>query len=111
MGTFKIAMHRATFIICLGVAFAAISTAQGEEQPTFHDGFLNFKQPKINVSSANQKSPKQVSTACPCVFPFKIFYRWYHYCTDIFYPVYVPESGPICATSVADDGNANLGVL
>merc|ERR1719300_1636126 len=97
-------MHRATFIICLGVAFAAISTAQGEEQPTFHDGFLNFKQPKINVSSANQKSPKQVSTACPCVFPFKIFDRWYHYCTDIFYPVYVPETGPICATSVADDG-------
>jgi len=107
-------MHRATFIICLGVAFAAISTAQGGEQPTFRDGFLNFVKPKINISSANQKSgvaprsrasrARQVSTACPCVFPFKIFDRWYHYCTDIFYPVYVPDDGPICATSVDTTG-------
>jgi len=107
MGTFNIAMHRATFIICLGVAFAAMSEAQGGEQPTFRDGFLNFKQPKINISSANQKSgkeSKQVSTACPCVFPFKIFDRLYHYCTDIFYPVYVPDDGPICATSVDTTG-------
>ena len=55
-----------------------MSEAQGGEQPTFRDGFLNFKQPKINISSANQKSgkeSKQVSTACPCVFPFKIFDR------------------------------------
>jgi len=111
MGTFKIVMHRATFIICLGVAFAAMSTAQGGEQPTFRDGFLNFKRPKINISSANKKPgdlSKQTST-CPtedggsCVFPFKIFDRWYHYCTDIFYPEFVGP-GYICATSVDDDG-------
>ena len=52
-----------------------MSVAQGGEQPTFRDGFLNFKPPKINISSANQKSDKQVSTACPCVFPFKMFDR------------------------------------
>merc|ERR1712198_433343 len=108
MGTFDIAMHRATFLICLGVAFAAMSTAQGGEEPTFRDGFLNFKQPKINISSANQKpgdASKQTST-CPtenggqCVFPFNVWGRWYHYCTDIF------TDGYICATSV--DGNGEM---
>merc|ERR1712198_451061 len=108
MGTFDIAMHRATFLICLGVAFAAMSTAQGGEEPTFRDGFLNFKQPKINISSANQKpgdASRQTST-CPtenggqCVFPFNVWGRWYHYCTDIF------TDGYICATSV--DGNGTL---
>ena len=42
-----------------------MSTAQGGEEPTFRDGFLNFKQPKINISSANQKpgdGSKQTST-------------------------------------------------
>merc|ERR1712198_173202 len=107
MGTFDFAMHRSTFTICFWVAFAAMSTAQGGEQPTFRDGFLNFKQPKINISSANQKSgkeSKQVSTACPCVFPFKIFDGLYHYCTDIFYPEFVPDDSPICATSVDTTG-------
>merc|ERR1719300_2120852 len=95
-------MHRATFIICLGVAFAAISSAQGGEQPTFRDGFLKYEKPMINISSANQKSPKD--EACPCVFPFKIFDRLYQYCTDIFYPEYVPAPGGICATSVDTAG-------
>merc|ERR1712198_536593 len=106
MGTFDIAMHRATFLICLGVAFAAMSTAQGGEEPTFRDGFLNFKQPKINISSANQKpgdASRQTST-CPtenggqCVFPFIVWDRWYHYCTDIF------TDGYICASSVDSNG-------
>merc|ERR1711973_556047 len=104
MGTFNIEMHRATFIIYLGVAFAAsLWTLSFGNPDKSKDGFLNFEPVSLDLSKIPQKQGNKTNSrqsCCSyCIFPFKISNREFQMCTNMFTDEY------ICATEVDSDGD------
>merc|ERR1712131_514403 len=113
MGTFNIEMHRATFIIYLGVAFAAsLWTLSFGNPDKTKDGFLNFEpvsldlskipQKQGNKSNASRASRASRQICCDyCIFPFKIWNREFQMCTNMF----TDADEYICATEVDSNGD------
>merc|ERR1712131_494221 len=108
MGTFNIEMHRATFIIYLGVAFAAsLWTLSFGNPDKSKDGFLNFEPVSLDLSKIPQKQGNKSTASrasrqicCDyCIFPFKISGREFQMCTNLY------TDGYICATEVDSDGD------
>merc|ERR1712198_401059 len=84
MGTFNIEMHRATFIIYLGVAFAA-----------------SLDLSKIPQKQGNKSNASRQICCDYCIFPFKINNREFQMCTNM----YTDPDDYICATEVNSDGD------
>merc|ERR1712198_289794 len=108
MGTFNKAMHRATFIIYLGVAFAAsLWTLSFGNPDKTKDGFLNFEPVSLDLSKIPQKQGNKSNASSAsrliccdyCIFPFKYSGREFQMCTNMYNDDY------ICATEVDSNGN------
>merc|ERR1719334_603705 len=99
-------MHRATFIIYLGVAFAAsLWTLSFGNPDKSKDGFLNFEPVSLDLSKIPQKQGNKSNASrqicCDyCIFPFKIGGREFQMCTNIY-----DTDGYICATEVNSYGD------